>query len=71
MCLSHFLTSTDALERHRRGAPWPSGSHLPNVLELGAGTGAVSLSLLATRRAASATITDLPDLLPHLRCAAL
>lgn len=29
--------------------------------------GAVALSLLATRHADSVTLTDLPDLLPHLR----
>eukprot|EP00798_Chlamydomonas_sp_ICE-L_P022367 gene22367-29469_t len=34
---------------------------------LGAGTGAVALSLLACRRAKRAAITDIPDMLPHLR----
>jgi predicted nicotinamide N-methyase len=37
------------------------------VLELGAGTGAVSLCLLAARAAEGAVMTDLPDVLPHLR----
>ena len=35
--------------------------------QLGAGTGAVALALLACRRASTATITDIPDMLPHLR----
>ncbi|KAG2451170.1 hypothetical protein HYH02_003777 [Chlamydomonas schloesseri] len=49
-------------------ALWPcSGAALPSVLELGAGTGGVSLALAATRTAASVTVTDLPDLLPTLR----
>lgn len=46
---------------------WPSGRLLPSCIELGAGTGAVSLSLLACQCVGSATITDIPDLLPHLR----
>ena len=36
------------------------------VLELGAGTGAVSLCLLAGGAAAGAVLTDIPDMLPHL-----
>ncbi|KAG2498268.1 hypothetical protein HYH03_004017 [Edaphochlamys debaryana] len=51
-------------------APEPyaySGLALPTVLELGAGTGAVSLALATCRAAASVTCTDLEDLLPHLR----
>ncbi len=40
------------------------------VLELGAGTGAVSLCLLAARAVEGAVVTDIPDMLPHLnRCA--
>ena len=65
--LSQALTSTDWLTRHREGsAPWPSGSLLPHCLELGAGTGAVGLSLAACHMVASCTITDIPDMLPHL-----
>ena len=40
---------------------------LPVCLELGAGTGAVSLSLLAAAAVRSALITDIPDMLPHLQ----
>lgn len=65
--LSHYLTETSALARPP-DSPFPySGTPLPSVLELGAGTGAVSLALAATRAAASVTTTDLPDLLPHLK----
>ncbi|GFR52470.1 hypothetical protein Agub_g15039, partial [Astrephomene gubernaculifera] len=65
--LSHFLTETAVLVRPADSPYAYSGGRLPAVLELGAGTGGVSLSLAACRLAASVTATDLPDLLPHLR----
>ncbi|GLC45283.1 hypothetical protein PLESTB_000716800 [Pleodorina starrii] len=65
--LSHYLTETSVLVRPADLPYAYSGGRLPNVLELGAGTGAVSLALAASRAAASVTITDLADLLPHLR----
>ena len=54
--LMQYLTSSGVL----RDRSFPSGSQLPHCLELGAGTGAISLSLLACRLCSSATITDLP-----------
>jgi hypothetical protein len=70
--LSHLLADTALLEEHR--SAWDAApatmepSPVPvRCLELGAGTGLVSISLLATGRVAHATVTDLPDLLPHLR----
>lgn len=60
--LSQYLTTTDVLRRRS----YPSGCELPNCLELGAGTGAVSLSLLACGCLSSATVTDIPDVLPFL-----
>ncbi|KXZ54919.1 hypothetical protein GPECTOR_4g991 [Gonium pectorale] len=65
--LSHYLTESGALSRPPERPYAYSGGSLPTVLELGAGTGAVSLALAATRCAASVTVTDLADLLPHLR----
>ncbi|GIL55184.1 hypothetical protein Vafri_10780 [Volvox africanus] len=65
--LSHYLTETTILVRQCNSPYAYSGGSLPTVLELGAGTGAVSLALAASRAAASVTATDLPDLLPHLR----
>ncbi|EFJ41461.1 hypothetical protein VOLCADRAFT_98497 [Volvox carteri f. nagariensis] len=65
--LSHYLTETTVLVRPADRPYAYSGGRLPNVLELGAGTGAVSLAVAVCRIAASITITDLPDLLPHLR----
>ncbi|GIL82692.1 hypothetical protein Vretimale_8262 [Volvox reticuliferus] len=65
--LSHYLTETAILVRPSNLPYAHSGGSLPTVLELGAGTGAVSLALAASRSAASVTATDLPDLLPHLR----
>jgi hypothetical protein len=44
-----------------------TASELPVCLELGAGTGAVSLSLLAAEAVRCALITDIPDMLPHLQ----
>ena len=77
--LSQALTATDWLQRHwggnndrglsgcsGDGSTWPSGSALLHCLELGAGTGAVGLSLAACHLAASVTITDIPDMLPHI-----
>ncbi|GAX80365.1 hypothetical protein CEUSTIGMA_g7804.t1 [Chlamydomonas eustigma] len=64
--LSQALTSTGWLTEHRRGRPWPSGSMRPHCLELGAGTGAVALSLAACHLASSVTITDIQDMIPHM-----
>lgn len=41
VCLSQYLTCTDALSQHRGAGAWPSGQKLPSVIELGAGTGGV------------------------------
>jgi hypothetical protein len=63
--LAQYLTATDALKQH--GA-YPSGSDRPaNCIELGAGTGVVSLALAACNSVDSVTVTDIPDVLPHLR----
>ncbi|GBF98660.1 hypothetical protein Rsub_11654 [Raphidocelis subcapitata] len=62
--LGQYLTSPAS--PLRRAGPWPSGRAAPVVLELGAGTGAVSLCLLAGGVAAGAVLTDIPDMLPHL-----
>lgn len=47
----------------------PPSKPLPGFtcLELGAGTGAVSLSLLAAGAVNYALLTDIPDMLPHLQ----
>lgn len=45
---------------------WTSGRLRPTAIELGAGTGAVSLALLAAQAVDSVAITDIPDILPHL-----
>ncbi|KAG1673976.1 hypothetical protein FOA52_015732 [Chlamydomonas sp. UWO 241] len=64
--LSHVLTSSDMLSRHMSGAQWPSRCGRPHCVELGAGTGAVGLSLAACHMVASSTITDIPSMLPHI-----
>jgi predicted nicotinamide N-methyase len=60
--LSQYLTSTGALAGHA----YPSGSANPVALELGAGTGAVSLSLLACGCVEHVTATDIPSVLPFI-----
>lgn len=47
----------------------PAGAQLPGLtcLELGAGTGAVSLCLLAAGVVDCTLLTDIPDMLPHLQ----
>ncbi|KAI8464948.1 MAG: hypothetical protein J3K34DRAFT_489495 [Monoraphidium minutum] len=66
--LGQFLTSDPAALAPPRGAArWPSGRVRPVVLELGAGTGAVSLCLLAARAVEGVVLTDIPDMLPHLQ----
>lgn len=61
--LGQYLTSATSCFA---GRAWPSGRRQPLVLELGAGTGAVSLCLLAARAVDGAVLTDIPDMLPHL-----
>lgn len=63
--LAQLLTATDVLAQH--AGSWPSGGRLPRCIELGAGTGAVSLALMACRCVESATVTDLPGALEHIR----
>lgn len=58
---------SNAASAHHSHTPTHLRCRLPNCLELGAGTGAVSLALLACKKVRSATITDIPDLLPHIR----
>eukprot|EP00877_Chromochloris_zofingiensis_P003769 jgi/Chrzof1/13393/Cz07g31110.t1 len=60
--LAQYLTSSTALQQHT----YPSGKQKPVCLELGSGTGAVSLCLLAAGVVECAIITDIPDMLPHL-----
>lgn len=63
--LAQFLTATKALEQH---GGYPSGLVSPaNCIELGAGTGVVSLALAACGCVGSAVVSDLPDLMPHIR----
>jgi hypothetical protein len=61
--LAQYLT---ALASPLRSAAWPSGRAAPVALELGAGTGAVSLCLLAGGAAGGVVMTDIPGMLPHL-----
>jgi hypothetical protein len=61
--LGQYLTSARS---PLRGRAWPSGRARPVALELGAGTGAVSLCLLAGGAAEGVVLTDIPDMLPHL-----
>ena len=61
--LSQYLTSTGALGGHS----YPSGKARPIALELGSGTGAVSLALLACGCVEHVTITDIPDVLPFIQ----
>jgi predicted nicotinamide N-methyase len=65
LVLAQYLTATQALRRH--GA-YPSGGASPaTCVELGAGTGVVSLALAACGCARRIIATDLPDVLPHLQ----
>eukprot|EP00879_Flechtneria_rotunda_P008788 GHRR01009204.1.p1 GENE.GHRR01009204.1~~GHRR01009204.1.p1 ORF type:complete len:287 (+),score=113.14 GHRR01009204.1:533-1393(+) len=59
--LSQYLTSSGILPLGQQ-----DGTKIVS-LELGAGTGAVSLSLLAAGVVQKALITDIPDMLPHLQ----
>ncbi|MEW5318790.1 MAG: hypothetical protein WDW38_009978 [Sanguina aurantia] len=61
--LAQYLTSTDEL----LGKTWRHKASRPTCIELGAGCAAVSLSLAACRRVSAVTITDLPDMVPHLQ----
>ena len=66
--LAQYLTGPSSCLRLPAGAVWPlSGRRLPVVLELGAGTGAVSLCLLAARAAEGVVMTDIKEMLPHLQ----
>lgn len=58
--LSQHLTSSGCLSMLQSGSK-------PVSLELGAGTGAVSLSLLAAGVVQRAIVTDIPDMVPHLQ----
>lgn len=61
--LSQYLTRSGVLKNHSH--QWAHG--LPVAVELGAGTGAVSLCLLAAQQVHQVVITDLPDMLPSLQ----
>jgi predicted nicotinamide N-methyase len=64
VALSHYLAAPDLL---RQQVQLAAGRTSPiTSLELGAGTGLVSLSLLAAGAVDSAIITDIPDMLPHM-----
>ncbi len=61
--MPQYLTATSVLQQRT----WPCRRQRPIACELGAGTGAVSLSLLASGVVEAAVITDIQDMLPHLR----
>jgi predicted nicotinamide N-methyase len=64
VALSHYLAAPGLL---RQQVQLAAGRSSPIVsLELGAGTGLVSLSLLAAGAVDAAIITDIPDMLPHM-----
>ncbi|KAL6751592.1 putative methyltransferase-domain-containing protein [Haematococcus lacustris] len=76
--LAHYLSDTSTLEDYAqarlvKGRSGTGAGRLGEELqplrciELGAGTGAVSLALLACRKVAQSTLTDIPDMLPWLR----